>query len=448
MPTANPADFVERVRIIAQNSGAVEAEVYAEVSTINEIRIRDRQVSLLQQSTITGFGLRVVRDSKVGFMYTTDFEPADVNELVLRTIALAAQATPQDENRLQDQPLPAQGLLDIYDDSVAKLTIADLIPIARTIEQAGLGADKRILTVKDARAGTSAQQIYFTNTYVKYQTYVATTCWLACTAVATDGTARREGSFTDRKRNQADITPPVRVGQMAASRALAKLGAKSVPSTTAPVIFEAEAATGFLRGLFPAFNGTNVIEGRSYLGTRKNQQVASPLITIVDEGILRRGLGSMPFDGEGTQTRKTPVVDGGTLAHFLETCYTSRRSGEPATGNAVRNYETLPNVGPTNFYIARGDTRLDMMIKGVKRGLYVTEAAGFGVDTVAGHYSQQATGFWIENGALTTPVEGVTIAGSLDDMLMGVDAVGKDLEYRDVFASPSLLFRQLTIAGS
>jgi PmbA protein len=448
MPTADPAEFVERVRVIAQNSGAVEAEVYAEVSTINEIRIRDRQVVLLQQSTITGFGLRVVRDSKIGFMYTTDFEPADVNELILRTIALAAQATPQDENRFQNQPLPAQGLLDIYDDSIAKLTIADLTSVGRTIEQAALGADKRIVTVKDARAGTATQQIYFTNTYVKYQTYLATTCWLGCTAVASDGATRREGSFLDRKRNQADILPGVRIGQMAANRAVAKLGAKPVPSTKAPVIFEAEAATGFLRGLFPAFNGANVLEGRSYLGARKNQQIASPLITIVDEGILRRGLGSMPFDGEGTQTRKTPVVDEGHLAHFLETAYTARRSGESETGNAIRTYESIPSVGPTNFYIERGDTKLELMIKGVKQGLYVTETAGFGIDTVTGNYSQQATGFWIENGALTKPVDGITVAGSLDDMLTGVDAVGKDLDYRDIFASPSLRFRELTIAGT
>src|SRR5574337_779501 len=112
--------------------------------------------------------------------------------------------------------MPAQGLLDIYDDTIAKLTPGDLIPFARTIETAALGADKRILTVLDARAGAATQQIYFTNTYVKYQTYQATTCWLGCTAVASDGTARREGSFMDRKRNQADILAPVRIGQLAA----------------------------------------------------------------------------------------------------------------------------------------------------------------------------------------------------------------------------------------
>ena len=448
MPSASPADYIERIRRIAENSGAAEAEVYAEVSTINEVRVRDREVELLQQSVIQGVGLRVLRDSKIGFMYTTELEPADLNELILRTIALAAMATPQDENRFPNQPLPAQGILDIYDDNIPRMTPAELVPLARGIEQNAIAADKRIQSTRDARAGVSAQEVYFTNTYIQNQTFRATTCWLSCTAVATDGASRREGSFMDRKRNFADLVPPIRVGQRAAARALAKLGAKPVPSTRAPVIFEAEAAAGFLRGLFGAFSATNVIEGRTFLAAKKGQIVASPLLTIVDDGSLRRGLGSMPFDGEGTPTRRTPVIDRGALVRFLHNSYSARRYDVPTTGNAVRGYESLPVVGPTNFYIDRGNAKPEDMIKEVSRGLYVTGTAGFGIDTVSGQYSQQAEGFWIEKGALAAPVEGVTVAGSLDDMLLGIDSVGKDLEYRSNISSPSIRFRELTIAGS
>jgi PmbA protein len=171
-------------------------------------------------------------------------------------------------------------------------------------------------------------------------------------------------------------------------------------------------------------------------------------VTIVDDGIMRRGLASRPFDGEGSQTRRTMVVERGVLSRFLHTTATARRANVQPTGNATRGYDSLPSVGATNFYIQQGSTRLETMIKEVPRGLYVTGTAGFGFDLASGEYSQQVEGFWIENGALAQPVEGVTVAGKLDDMLMGIDSVGRDLEFRSNFASPSLRFKELTIGGS
>jgi PmbA protein len=105
-------------------------------------------------------------------------------------------------------------------------------------------------------------------------------------------------------------------------------------------------------------------------------------------------------------------------------------------------------VGPTNLYIEPGTTPPDKMIASTPRGLLVTELAGFGIDTVSGGYSQQVVGRWIEKGILGAPVEGVTVAGNLGDMLMGIDAVGKDIEYRDNVSAPSLRFQALTISGS
>jgi PmbA protein len=118
------------------------------------------------------------------------------------------------------------------------------------------------------------------------------------------------------------------------------------------------------------------------------------------------------------------------------------------TGNAVRSYDSLPSVGPTNLRVEPGSGTLDKIIESTTRGLLVTEVVGFGVDTVSGHYSQQVVGRWIEKGALAAPVEGVTVAGSLSEMLLGIDAVGKDLEYRAAVCSPCLRFRELTIAGA
>jgi len=439
---------MERVRTLAERSGAAEAEAYAEIITIVEARVRDGEVELFQQSAITGLGLRVLRDTKMGFLYTTDLRRTVIDELVLRTIALAGEATPREENKLPDQIFPPQSNLEIYDQAIASIRPEALIPMAKSLEENAIAQDKRVHTTSDTRAGYAIGQVHFSNTFIPYQMFESTTCWLSCTAVAAQGDQKREGEYSDRRRNFLDLNTPERIGRKAGERAVAKLGAKPVPSTRAPVIFEAEAASGLIGGLSGAFNGLNVLEQRSFLAGRKGQAIASPLVTIVDDGIMRRGLATRPFDGEGSQTRRTMVVERGVLARFLHTTATSRRYNVPPTGNAARGYDSLPSVGATNFYIDRGSTNLDTMIKEVPRGLYVTGTAGFGLDLAAGEYSQQVEGFWIENGALTQPVEGVTVAGKLDDMLIGIDAVGRDLEFRSNFASPSLRFKELTIGGS
>lgn len=439
---------MERVRQLAERSGAAEAETYFEFITFAEARYREREVELVQQSAITGFGLRVLRDRKMGFLYTTDLRRTVVDELVIRTIALADQATPRDENKLPEQSIQPVGNLEIYDDAIAAMRPEELIPLARSIEEGAIAQDRRIQAVRTARAGYSIGEVHFSNTFIPYQTFRSTSCWLTCSAVATLAGQKREGSYTDRKRIFADLTTSDRVGRKAAERALAKLGAKSIPSMKAPVIYEAEAAGDFVGSLFAAFSGLNVLDQRSYLVGRKGQPIASPLVTIVDDGILRRGLSSRPFDGEGSQARRNVVVDRGILTHFLHTASTARRESLGTTGNAVRGYDSLPAVGPTNFYMDRGSARADAMIQEVPHGLFVTGVAGMGLDVVSGEYSQQVEGFLIDGGKLGAPVDRVTVAGKLDEMLMGIDAVGRDLEFRSNFAAPTIRFKQLTIGGA
>jgi PmbA protein len=444
----NVREQLDNVRTVAERSGAAEAETYFEFVRFAEVRVKNREVELIQQSAIRGVGLRVLRDRKMGFLYTTDLRKPTMDELVIRTLALAGQATPRDENKLPEQLFPPQGDLEIYDATIETMRPEDLIPIARAIEDNATAQDKRVQTTLDTRVGISIGEVHFTNTFIPYQVYKSTACWLSCTAVATEGGKQRLGSYSDRKRIFADLSTAERTGRKATERAVARLGAKPVASTKAPVIFEAEAAGGFIAGLSGAFNGLNILEQRSFLVNRKETAIASPLVTIIDDGILRRGLNSRPFDGEGAQTRRTTVVDRGTLKRFLHTTATARRFGVQPTGNASRGYDSVPVVGTTNFYLDRGSTKPDTMISEVPRGLYVTGTAGFGFDLAAGEYSQQVEGFWIEKGKLTMPVEGVTVAGKLSDMLLGIDSVGRDLEFKAPVSSPTIRFKELTIAGS
>jgi len=447
MPRQSAVDLAEKVRVQAERSGAQEAEVYVEASTTTEVRIRQGQIELLNQAAMQGIGLRLFRDRRMGFLYTTDLRDTVTNELVNRTLALTNQATPRDENKIPEFLTMSQANLEIYDQAVADLRAEDLVRLARAAEDSAFAQDKRIQTTRDVRCGASTVEINFSNTFIGRQTFKASVVWLAATPIATQGAQKREATYVDRKRFLADLARPEQVGQIAVERALARLGAASVPSARVPVVFASEAAGGFLGGLFQAFSGLNVVEQRSFLAGKLGQQIASPLVTIVDDGTMRRGLGTRYFDGEGVQTHRTVVVDRGVLRQYLHTNASARRMNVPPTGNGIRSYDQLPAIGPTNFYVDNGSST-HKLVEEVPNGLYVTGLAGFGMDIVSGEYSQQVDGQWIEKGKLTKPVEGVTVAGRLDEMLLGINGVGRDLEFRSNVASPALRFQSLTVGGS
>jgi PmbA protein len=215
-----------------------------------------------------------------------------------------------------------------------------------------------------------------------------------------------------------------------------------------PVVFDPDTAGELLGTLFSALSGYAVYRSATFLRDQLGQQVASPLLTVVDDGRRYRGLGSRPFDGEGLPTRRNVPLERGVLKHWLCDSYSARKIGAPPTGSARRGVGGGPSVGAGNLYFEPGSSSPDEIVGSVARGLYVTDLIGFGVNVVTGDYSQGAVGHWIENGRLTHPANEITIAGNLKAMLLDVDAVGNDLVFRGSTASPTLRIRRMTISGS
>ena len=170
-------------------------------------------------------------------------------------------------------------------------------------------------------------------------------------------------------------------------------------------------------------------------------------MTLIDDGRLPGGLGSKPFDGEGQPTRRTVAIDRGKLASYLLDSYSARKLGMQTTGSAARSAGSPPSVGTTNFWLEPGDASLEEIIADTGRGLLVTELIGMGFNPVTGDYSRGAAGLWIENGEIAHPVEEITIAGNLGEMLLNVDRVADDLVWLGRVASPSLRISQMTVAG-
>jgi PmbA protein len=237
------------------------------------------------------------------------------------------------------------------------------------------------------------------------------------------------------------------LGRKAAERVLRRLGGRKVATQQVPVIFDPETAAQLLSHLADGASGQSIYRRSSFLAGKLGQQIAAPGLNIIDDGRLPGGLASRPFDGDGTPTQRTVLVEAGILKNYLNNTYTARKLGMQTTGNAFRGVAAPPDVGPTNLYVERGPYSPEEIVASIPSGLYVTELIGFGVNVVNGDYSQGAAGLWIENGKLAYPVQEITIAGKLAEMLKNVEMIGNDLEPRGPIYCPTLKIRELVISG-
>jgi PmbA protein len=243
------------------------------------------------------------------------------------------------------------------------------------------------------------------------------------------------------------LDSPEEIGRLAAQRALRRLGARRVKTCEVPVVFDPLAARTLIKHVFDAVSGDAIYRKRSFLVGQIGEAVASQNVTIVDDARLIGGLGSSPFDDEGVSTQLTSVIENGILRSYLHTAYTGRKLGARPTGSGSRTGSGNISVGPTNFYLKPGRLSAEAIIGSVKSGLYVVELIGFGVNTVTGDYSRGVTGLWIEDGKLTYPVQEVTIAGNLRQMLRDIEMIGSDIAFMGSVASPTLKIRNMTLSG-
>jgi PmbA protein len=220
-----------------------------------------------------------------------------------------------------------------------------------------------------------------------------------------------------------------------------------VATQKAAIVFDPRMAQSLLAHVFEAVSGDSIYQDASFLTGKLGERVAAETVTIIDDGTMPGLWGTSPFDAEGVPSRRTPVIERGVLKNYLLNTYTAKKLGLKSTGNASRGLSGATYVGNGNFFLEPGVASEEELLKQVGTGFYVTELLGQGVNVVNGDYSRGAAGLWIENGELAYPVAEVTIAGNLKDMLMSIEAVGRDLEFRSSMASPPVMIREMTISG-
>jgi PmbA protein len=244
-------------------------------------------------------------------------------------------------------------------------------------------------------------------------------------------------------RDAADLASPQAVGRYAAERALSRLKSRKIPTTQCAVLFESPLAAGLLGGFVQAVSGGALYRKSTFLLDSLGKSAFPAHIDISEDPHVLKGKGSAPFDEEGVKTKARQIVDGGIVQGYFLSTYSARKLGMRTTGNAGGSH----NLVMTSRKTRAGDD-LDAMLKKLGTGLFVTELMGQGVNYVTGDYSRGASGFWVENGQIAFPVEEITIAGNLKDMLIGIQAVGADAYNYGAKTVGSILVNRMKVAGS
>ena len=433
----------------ARAKGADAADVLISEGNEFSVTIRKGEIETLKESGSKALGIRVFVGRRSANSYTSDFTSSALDQLVSETVAMA-QVTGEDAaaGLPEEVTPPAEIDLGMYDPAVAALPTAERIERARRAEAAAFAASPAITNSQGASFSSGEGSAVLANSLGFIGSHRGSSISLSVVPVAEkDGTMERDYWYSS-TRALEDLLTPEEIGRIAAERTVRRLGAQQVATCEVPVVFDPETAAEILGHLFSAMSGYSVFRNATFLKDRLGETVASPLLTVVDDPLRHRGLGSRPFDGEGLPTRRNVPLDKGVLRHFLCDTYSARKIGARSTGSARRGVAGGPGVGAGNLYFEAGTTSPEEIVAGVERGLYVTDLIGFGVDLVSGDFSQGAAGHWIEKGRLTHPVNEVTIAGNLKSMLMEVDAVGSDLEFRGSSASPTIRVKKMTVSGS
>jgi PmbA protein len=442
-------DLAEHLLSRARAAGADAADILVAEGTDFSVTVRKGEVETLKDAGSKALGMRVFVGKRTATSYTSDFSRAALERLVADTVSMARVTGEDAAAGLPDEVFPQEPVeLGVFDPTPGALPTEERIERARRAEAAALAASPEITNSQGGSYGSDESHVVLANTLGFVGSYRSSAVSLSVVPVAErDGQMERDYWYTS-GRGLGDLLEPEEVGRIAAQRTLRRLGARKVATCEVPVVFDPETAAELLSHLFRAVSGYSVFRNATFLKDRVGETVASPLLTVIDEGRRPRGLGSRPFDGEGLPTRRNVPLERGVLRHYLCDSYSARRIGARPTGSARRGVSGSPTVGAGNLYFEPGDRGPEAIVGEVDRGLYVTDLIGFGVDLVSGDFSQGAAGQWIEKGRLVHPVHEVTIAGNLKEMIRDVDAMGSDLVFRGAVASPTLRVRRMTVSGT
>jgi PmbA protein len=422
----------------AKRQGVDQAEVAAshDIGLFATARLGD--VENLEYTNDRGIGVTVYKNGCKGNASTSDISPDSIREVVLKACTFASYTAADEYAGLADAELMCREIRDLDLDHTWPIDSTDAIAMAIDCEKAALAYDARITNSEGATVSSSRGTRAYGNTHGFVGSYTKSSHSINCVVLGTEnGEMQRDFHYTA-ARDPADLESVAFIGELAAARAVGRLGARKIKTTKAPVLFVPELARGFIGHAIGGISGGAQYRKASFLLDALGEKIFPEFVSIHERPHLPKAMASAPFDGEGVGTYDRDVIAEGVLSGYVLGSYAARRLGMQTTANAG---------GTQNLIVAGNSGDLAALIKEMGTGLLVAELIGQGVNAVTGDYSRGAVGQWVENGAIQFPVHEVTIAGNLRDLYKRIAAIGSDQDVRGGIRCGSILVEEMTIAG-
>jgi len=433
------ADISQRLLERAKALGATQAEVSCSDERGLDVNVRLGEVETVESTRDRGIAVTVYFGQRKGSASTADLQEGSLESTVAQACAIARHTEDDAAAGLADAALMAQDFPDLDSWHPWALGADQALDLALACEAAGREADGRISNSDGASAATSQSLSVYANSHGFIGRERSSHHSIGCALIAGQGDGmQRDGWYSSALARQ-DLESPEAIGRRAAERTVARLQPRSMATAQMPVLFSPEVARSLIGHLLGAVSGGALYRRASFLLDSVGTQLFPDWFQIDEQPLLRRGLRSSAFDGDGVATRNAPLITDGTLQRYILGSYSARKLGLVTTGNAggVHNLKVAANAGDLVAIAAQmGD------------GLLVTELMGQGVNGVTGDYSRGAGGFRVENGQISYPVDGITIAGNLKDMFAAIEAVGSDVDRRSHVQVGSILVGRMTVAGN
>jgi PmbA protein len=431
----------------ARQQGATDAAVDISEGSGLSVAVRKGSIETIEQNRDKGLGVVVYlgegRNVRRGNASTSDFSQQSLKETVEAAYNIAKFTSVDDCAGLADADLLEKNPRDLQLYTPWHISTEEAVALATRCEDAAFAVDKRITNSEGAGVYAQQSQFISANTRDFMGGYPFSRHTISVAPIAGKGANMQRDDWYSSARDPQKLASPESIGRYAAERALARLNAKKLSTRKCPVLFEAPLAAGILGAFVQAVSGGALYRKSSFLMDSLGKQVLAPHLQIVEDPHVLGAVGSAPFDDEGVKTHRRDVVKDGVVQGYFLSSYSARKLGMQTTGNAGGSH----NLSMTSTLTTAADTFKGMLEK-MGTGLLVTELMGQGVNYVTGDYSRGASGYWVENGVIQYPVEEITIAGNMKDMLAQIVSIGNDTLIRGTKQTGSILIESMTIAGA
>lgn len=428
-----------------------EVEAFLVKNKQLDIEIYKGEIDKYSLAESGGLSFRGSSQGKMGYSYTERLEESALDSLVYEALENSKYIEGSDDEIIFSGSESYEEI-NHYDDSLNQVPTQDKINFLINLEKEAYSLDERVFAVN-----ACAYQEF------EGERYLVNSKGLDLHDKSNGGAAYISVVVKDNEDTKTGISYRIfydfssldykEIAKEAVDRATSMLGASNIKSGNYPIIIENTTFANLLSAFTPIFSSDNVQKGLSLLKGKLGEEIASPLLTIVDDPFLKGGFASRNFDDEGTASTFKTMVDNGKLVSFAYNWKTANREGVASTGHASRSYKGPISIAPTNLYVVNGDLDLDEMMVLADKGLLINNLEGLhsGLNPVSGDFSLSASGYEIKDGKKARPVNQITIAGNLYEVFKNIVAVGNDLKFglpsNGYIGSPSILVKSLAVSG-